>query len=50
MLSYINDMIKKRNNAKKDKNFALADSIRDELKQQGILIKDTRQGTTFEIL
>ena len=26
---------------------ALADSIRDELKQKGILIKDTRDGTTL---
>jgi len=47
---YINEMINKRNEAKKNKNFALADSIREELKEKGILIKDTREGTIFEII
>lgn len=46
---YINEMIEKRNNAKKDKNFALADEIRDELASKNIFIKDTREGTTYEI-
>ena len=43
-------MIEKRNIAKKNKDFALADSIREELKEKGILIKDTREGTIFEII
>ena len=47
---YIKDKIEERNNAKKNKDFALADAIRDELKNQGIIIKDTREGTIFEIL
>ena len=47
--TYINEMIAKRNEAKKNKDFALADQIRDELKEKGILIKDTREGTTYEI-
>lgn len=47
--TYINEMIAKRNEAKKNRDFALADQIRDELKEKGILIKDTREGTTYEI-
>ena len=43
-------MIDKRNLAKKDRNFALADQIRDELKEKGILIKDTREGTIYELI
>lgn len=48
--TYINEMINKRNEAKKNKDFALADSIREELKEKGILIKDTREGTIYEII
>ena len=48
--NYINDMIEKRNNYKKEKNFSEADRIRDELKSKGILIKDTREGTLYEIV
>ncbi len=44
---YIEEMIQKRANAKKEKNFALADSIRDELAEKGILLKDTREGTKW---
>ncbi len=47
---YINDKIAERNDAKKNKNFALADFIRDELKDKGIIIKDTREGTIYEVL
>ena len=46
---YILDMISKRNDAKKEKNYALADEIRNELLEKGILIKDTREGTIYEI-
>ncbi|QRN85269.1 cysteine--tRNA ligase [Clostridia bacterium] len=38
-----------RNNAKKEKNFELADQIRDGLKPLGINIKDTREGTVWEV-
>lgn len=48
--TYVKEMIEKRNQAKRDKNFALADLIRDELKEQGIIIKDTREGTIVEYL
>lgn len=47
--NYINEMIEKRNTAKKEKDFALADQIRDELASKNIFIKDTREGTTYEI-
>ena len=31
-----------------DKEFELADTIRNELLEMGIILKDTREGTTFE--
>ena len=36
-----------RNEAKKNKNFSLADSIRDMLKVRGIFIEDKKDGTTI---
>ncbi len=47
---YVKEAIIKRNEAKKNKDYALADNIRDELKEKGILIKDTREGTIVEYL
>lgn len=47
--TYINEMIAKRAEAKKNKDFATADSIRDELASKGIILKDTREGTTYHI-
>ena len=41
-------LIEKRNNAKKSKDYELADSIRDELYSKGIKLIDTREGTTYE--
>lgn len=46
--SYIKEMIEKRNVAKKERNFELADQIRAELESMGIILKDTREGTIFE--
>ena len=40
--------IQARAQAKKDKNFALADQIRNALLEQGIVLKDSPQGTTWE--
>ncbi len=37
-------LIEDRQMARKEKNFALADQIRDQLKEKGIAIKDTPQG------
>lgn len=45
----IQEFIAKRNEAKKNKNFALADQIRNDLLEKGIILKDTREGTVFEI-
>lgn len=47
---YIEEKIKERSEAKKNKNFELADKIRDELKEKGIIIKDTREGTEYSII
>ena len=49
LLNYINTSIEKRKQAKLNKDFALADSIRQELLEKGIILKDTREGTTFEV-
>jgi len=48
--TYIKEMIEKRNVAKKEKNFELADKIRDELMNKKVLLKDTREGTIFELI
>jgi len=42
--------IEERNQAKKDKDFSLADQIRDELLEKGIKLIDSREGTTYEII
>ena len=42
--------IEKRNIAKKEKNYELADSIRDELMKKGVKLIDGREGTTYEIV
>lgn len=46
---YIEDMIEKRNQAKANKNYDLADEIRNQLQNEGIILKDTRLGTEYEI-
>lgn len=43
----INELIEKRTAAKRNKDFAESDRIRDELKAMGIELLDTRQGTTW---
>ena len=45
----IDDLINKRNLAKKEKNFDLADDIRNELNEMGIEIKDTNDGTSWNV-
>ena len=49
LLEYILAKIEERKAAKKEKDFAKADAIRDELMSKGIAIKDTREGTVWEI-
>ena len=43
----IEGLIKNRNEARRDKNFDLADKIRDKLKEMGIEIEDTSNGTIW---
>ena len=43
----IDDLVAARTQAKKEKNFAEADRIRDELKARGIEIIDTPQGAKW---
>ena len=40
--------IEERNIAKKNKDYATADKIRDELLEKGIILKDTPEGTIYE--
>ena len=42
--------IEERKEAKKNKDFAKADAIRDELLSNGIKLIDTREGTTYELI
>ena len=48
-VNYITDEIAKRAEAKKEKNFELADQIRTELDEKGIILNDTVNGTTWDI-
>jgi cysteinyl-tRNA synthetase len=43
----INELITKRDHAKKEKNFALADEIRVALESKNIILQDSRNGTTW---
>ena len=44
----IEDMIKARGQARKEKNFALADEIRGKLLDMGIVLEDTREGVKWK--
>ena len=44
--SWIEEMLDKRREARKSKDFSLADSIRNELTEKGVEIKDRPDGTT----
>lgn len=44
----IEKLIEERQQARKEKNWALADNIRDELKSQGIILEDTPQGIRWK--
>ena len=48
--NYILNKIEERKQAKINKNYELADQIRKELEKKGIIIKDTREGTVYEII
>ena len=44
----IKALIEERNQARKNKDFARSDQIRDDLKKQGIILEDTPQGTRYK--
>ena len=48
--TFINEKIEERAAAKKAKDFAKADAIRDELLAKGVAIKDTREGVVWELV
>lgn len=41
-------LIELRNDAKKEKNFSLADKIRDRMKEIGVVLQDSKEGTAFK--
>ena len=47
LVAFIEAKIEERKAAKKEKDFAKADAIRDELLAKGIVIKDTREGVVW---
>ena len=46
--SEIEEMIEARQQARKEKNFALADEIRGKLLDMGIILEDTREGVKWK--
>jgi len=50
LAEYLQAKIEERAAAKKAKDFATADAIRDELLAKGIAIKDTREGVKWELV
>lgn len=46
----INKLIMERNLAKTNKDYEKADKIRNDLLNRGIVLKDTREGTIYEII
>ena len=46
--SELKKLIEEREKARKEKNFAKADKIREELKQKGIVLEDTKEGVRWK--
>ena len=49
MIEYVEEKIAERKVAKENKDYQKADQIRSELLEQGIILKDTKDGTTYEL-
>ena len=47
---YIQEKIEQRKLAKQNKDYALADKIRNELQEKGITLIDSKDGTTYKIV
>lgn len=45
----VEELIKKRNEARKNRDFALSDKIRDDLTKKGIILEDTAQGVRWSL-
>ena len=50
LTAFVEAKIEERKAAKKEKDFAKADAIRDELLAKGVRIKDTREGVVWELV
>jgi len=46
----IEELIARREEARREKNFALADAIRDQLRERGIILEDTPQGVRWKVV
>ena len=44
----IAELLEKRKQARENKDWAMSDQIRDELKEKGYSVKDTKEGMTVE--
>lgn len=44
----VNALIEERNRARKEKNWARSDEIRDQLKEMGVTLEDGKDGTTWK--
>ena len=49
-VNYINNKIEERKESKKNKDYELADQIRNELLEKGVKLIDSKEGTTYEII
>ncbi|MBP5293150.1 MAG: cysteine--tRNA ligase [Clostridia bacterium] len=49
LIAYIQEQIQKRADAKKNKDYATADAIRNDLAEKGVVLIDSKEGTTFQI-
>ena len=48
LAAYVEEKIAERKAAKKARDFAKADAIRDELREKGIILEDTREGVKWK--
>ena len=44
----VEELLEKRNEARKNKDWAESDRLRDEIKEKGYIVKDSKSGTTLE--